>query len=510
MSRSKYLPLFLCTGVLLLGGCPHALGPNTGNSSQAISIIPTNAAKDLDNAVSHTFGVRWPTGGGRSLQAMPPETRSVTFFVSQEGGQAQAFTLIRESGEETASRSVLLLPGNYSVLVRAYATDTPNDDSPVVASGAKSFSVVAGVQAQQVVITLEIHESPVPASPFPSAKPTATPDPTSPEPSPSPSSTPTTAPKSLSWGEVSPGINFNDSYFVSFTEGWVVGNAGVKKTVDAGETWTPVNTGYTGNFTAVCFAPGTNGMTGWVGGGNVLLKTTDGGASWANTTISLPSGTGPILKGIHFRDANRGYVALSSVNSYTERSGLFSTTDGGLTWTRIRDGDVTWLHGMPDGTLYFGTGIRNKYNGWGPTYRMKSGAVSTVNDYAFWFMGTHQDDSGRMLATFSNALYESQDGGLAWSKLSSPIGRWWGLGTVSDQEVLGIREDEEGYAYMPRIVESTDGGRNWTTLVTMSTSNNSFERDKVEGTNPRMFVFGHRKAWQAFTDNRVLLRIGEP
>jgi photosystem II stability/assembly factor-like uncharacterized protein len=125
-------------------------------------------------------------------------------------------------------------------------------------------------------------------------------------------------------------------------------------------------------------------------------------------------------------------------------------------------------------------------------------------------MGTHQDDSGRMLATFSNALYESQDGGLAWSKLSSPIGRWWGLGTVSDQEVLGIREDEEGYAYMPRIVESTDGGRNWTTLVTMSTSNNSFERDKVEGTNPRMFVFGHRKAWQAFTDNRVLLRIGEP
>lgn len=353
----------MALSLAVLTGCPTLdSGLSSFGAEPAVSISsgdnhPSKRA-DENETIPITFGVRWPKNSNREIQAMPDGTNAVVFLLSKNDVPVQSVTVIRDPSSATASKTVSLYPGEYTVRVRAYLTDSPTESDPVVATGAKTFWVAEG-QDQSVSITLTIVPSPVPESPAPTTEPSASPTPIpSPTPLPSPAATP--LPTSVSWGEISPGIYFNDSFFVSFEEGWVVGNTGaVRKTEDAGEIWREVNTGHAGDFTSVFFAPGSDGKVGWVGGGDILLKTIDGGLTWTRQSVGVTSvaGRGPYLNGIFFRDTNRGYVALSAASGYSELAGLFATSDGGNSWSRIQEGNVTWLRGMSDGTVVTVQGV---------------------------------------------------------------------------------------------------------------------------------------------------------
>lgn len=117
--------------------------------------------------------------------------------------------------------------------------------------------------------------------------------------------------------------------FVNADTGYAAGETGtILKTTNGGINWTaltlpaPVNQR---NYNSVYFI---NNTTGILAGGlpaadsvQTLLRTTDGGNTWD----VLKDETGPILRDVHFSNANDGFAV-------GEWAAVLQTDDGGLTW----------------------------------------------------------------------------------------------------------------------------------------------------------------------------------
>lgn len=131
---------------------------------------------------------------------------------------------------------------------------------------------------------------------------------------------------------------------------WYVGVAsgGVWKTTNAGTTFTPVFDGEGSYSIGVVALDPRNPNVVWVGTGenNVLrsvaygdgvYKSVNGGRSWENVGLKSSEHIGKIL--IDPRNTDVVYVAAHGplFTSGGDR-GLYKTTDGGTTWTRILDG----------------------------------------------------------------------------------------------------------------------------------------------------------------------------
>lgn len=124
---------------------------------------------------------------------------------------------------------------------------------------------------------------------------------------------------------------FRSVHFVSIDVGYACGTQGygygVSKTTDGGKTWTQCfNQGSTANLFLVDAKEGYAAQ--WAYPFKELYKTVNSGTSW--TTINIPD-----LKNgfstVFFTDKNTGYVG-------EWYGGLFKTTDGGDTWTKVEFG----------------------------------------------------------------------------------------------------------------------------------------------------------------------------
>jgi photosystem II stability/assembly factor-like uncharacterized protein len=178
-----------------------------------------------------------------------------------------------------------------------------------------------------------------------------------------------------------------------------------------------------------------NSLQGWLLGMKVidakryyvLAMTTDGGRSW------LPNALDPIeyqvdwwnQAGIFFADADTGWFYYPGV--------VFSTGDGGITWTQNRiDGRIVTIKQALDSTLWAyegreATGVLWKVNG--PSYTnwemlgadfptdMRQGAELTlVDDHRWWLMYWASDESSRLRAY----LLFTNDQGQTWEQVPSP------------------------------------------------------------------------------------------
>ena len=105
-------------------------------------------------------------------------------------------------------------------------------------------------------------------------------------------------------------------FFVNATTGWAVGaNGTVRKTVNAGSTWTNQSTTTT-QWNSVYFNSPT---IGWIAGnGGAVRKTTDGGTTWSAQT----SNTTQNINSVFFFNVNTGWAAANNGD-------LQKTTDGG-------------------------------------------------------------------------------------------------------------------------------------------------------------------------------------
>ncbi len=100
-----------------------------------------------------------------------------------------------------------------------------------------------------------------------------------------------------------------------------------------GSSWTQLtNTGGSGYVIEFAIAPSNNQVI-YVIHGTSIRKTTDAGTTWTNVSGNIPGGTAaPTFVTIDPNDENNVWVTLSG---YSAGNKIFQTTDGGLTWTNV-------------------------------------------------------------------------------------------------------------------------------------------------------------------------------
>jgi len=110
-------------------------------------------------------------------------------------------------------------------------------------------------------------------------------------------------------------------------------------TRDSGTTWTAARQGEAKEYRKACFI---SPLEGWVVSnsmtGPALEKSVDGGQTWQAMTLpAFSGGTLKALSQVHFFDRCEGFLLGSDDDA--KKTALFSTTDGGKSWTQQ---DTSW------------------------------------------------------------------------------------------------------------------------------------------------------------------------
>lgn len=275
---------------------------------------------------------------------------------------------------------------------------------------------------------------------------------------------------------------------------WYIGAAagGVWKTTNAGSTWTPVfDNQSTYSIGAITIDP-KNPNTVWVGTGennaqravaygDGVYRSTDGGRSWHNMGLRESEHIGKIV--IDPRNSDVVYVAAQGPLSRAGGDrGLFKTTDGGRTWSKVLDpgkwagvSDVVQDPRNPDvlvatswqrirrtyGYIAGGpeSGIWRSTDGGETWHRSQAGlpndaelgrvglAMSPANPDVVYAIFEASNDRG--------GTYRSRDDGVSWEKMSNfnTVGLYYAELFADPVDVDRV------YAVDVRNMVSDDGGR---------------------------------------------------
>ncbi len=262
---------------------------------------------------------------------------------------------------------------------------------------------------------------------------------------------------------------------------WVAtASGGLLKTVNNGVTFEhQFDRESTVSIGDVCVAPSDRNIV-WVGTGennprnsvswgDGVYKSTDGGKSWKNMGLKKSFQIGKLL--VHPKNPDVVYVgALGRLYGPSEERGLFKTTDGGKTWTKIhfvddRTGVIDMrLHPEDPETLLVSTWERQRDG-----FDSHRGEPAPEDGY------DHYDPSKKWGP--GSGIWKTSNGGKSWKRItqglpSSPLGRigldWYrkdpkvvyaiidcqkiGMGTAPAQVFLGVQgEDGEGGAKIMQV-----------------------------------------------------------
>jgi photosystem II stability/assembly factor-like uncharacterized protein len=227
---------------------------------------------------------------------------------------------------------------------------------------------------------------------------------------------------------------------------------GVWKTTDAGTTWRAVSDRFfrsssvgaigvcEANPDVVYVGMGEVAFRGNIMQGDGVYRTTDGGATWKHVGLPESQAIGRVR--VHPRNCDVAYAAVlgHAYGPHPER-GVYKTTDGGTTWTRIlfkseRAGavDLSMDPSNPD-VLYAGFWQVQR-----TPWSLESGGPE-------------------------GGLYKSTDGGANWRELTGnaglPRGLWGKVGVsvsgADPSRVYALIEADSG-----GVFRSDDGGATWT------------------------------------------------
>ncbi|MCC3156771.1 T9SS type A sorting domain-containing protein [Hymenobacter sp. 15J16-1T3B] len=169
-------------------------------------------------------------------------------------------------------------------------------------------------------------------------------------------------------------------------------------------------------------------------GGSRILKTTNGGSTWTAQTGGSPfTSADSFANFVHFFNANEG-VAAGDPDGATPGFEIYTTANGGTTWTRV--GNVpAELTGELGATTFIGTTIRP--------------AVVGNN---IWFL----TDAGR--------VYRSTDRGATWAvSASGASGDISGISFTDANNGLLVAPNATGSNYELR--RTTNGGATWAAVA---------------------------------------------
>jgi len=238
---------------------------------------------------------------------------------------------------------------------------------------------------------------------------------------------------------------------------WVASaSGGLWKSTNRGTTWAPVFDGQpTGTFGVVAVAPSNHDVV-WAGTGeqnnrqssswgNGVYRSTDGGRTWTRLGLENTRAIGRIL--VDPTDPDVALVAaLGNLWAPSSDRGVFRTADGGRTWTKVLFVDT--LTGVVDmardggdsGTIYAAAYQRLRqpwgFNGGGP----------------------------------GSGIYRSTDGGRTWQRLSQglPQGEMGRIGVAASARTRGLAYAVVEHATQEGIYRTTDGGEHWERMSDMN------------------------------------------
>jgi hypothetical protein len=299
------------------------------------------------------------------------------------------------------------------------------------------------------------------------------------------------------------------TYYVGLPE------AGVWKTTDAGTTWHPIfDQERVPSIGAVAVAPsdhnvvyvGTGNQSGWsFTPGNGVYKSTDAGRTWTNVGLQNTEYIGGIV--VDPKDANDVLVAAQGPRGFGRRGGgaaapepasdvargVYRSTDGGATWTRVLPADGSFgasdvyldyadpqiVYALAGGGGFGGaaapqagapsTGVYKSTDG-GATWQPVSGrglpvgarisafAVSSGTSgrrlYAIASTGRGRGSGGAAGgAAPTRGLYRSDDGGGSWTLGTTA------LASASGQIDADPQHPDVVYLMGTSVYRSTDAGR---------------------------------------------------
>jgi photosystem II stability/assembly factor-like uncharacterized protein len=227
---------------------------------------------------------------------------------------------------------------------------------------------------------------------------------------------------------------------------------GVWKTMDAGATWTPIFDGQpVASIGALEVAPsnpnilyagaGESDIRSDLSSGDGVYKSSDGGKTWKNVGLRDSRQISRIVVDPH--NAEVVYVgALGHAYGPNDERGVYKSSDGGNTWTRVLDK--------------------------GPEVGVSDLAMATSNP-AILFAATwnaHRPPWSKYapLQGPGGGLYRSTDGGASWTQLAGhglPDGDWGrvGMAVTRDGKRVYVLIDAGKKSGLYR---SDDGGDTWT------------------------------------------------
>ena len=147
----------------------------------------------------------------------------------------------------------------------------------------------------------------------------------------------------------------SDIFFMNDSLGWFASGGRIYGSQDGGQSWELRFSSSLLESHSLYF---TTPDSGWAGGSLGLFQTTDGGSNWAAIELNESQ---PVIEDIFFINSQSGWVVGHSGN----QSYIFSTRDGGLTWTEhphpyifqpqsvaFRDALHGWVVGLRGGVLF--------------------------------------------------------------------------------------------------------------------------------------------------------------
>lgn len=271
-------------------------------------------------------------------------------------------------------------------------------------------------------------------------------------------------------------------------------NGGVWETHDAGRTWQPIFDGQPiGSIGALAVAP-SNPLVLYVGSGEAdmrsdiaqgdgMYKSSDGGKSWTHIGLTDSQQIGRVL--IHPDNPDVAYVAaLGHPYAANAERGVFRTTDGGKSWTKVLGPnsdtgaiDLAFEPGNPK-TIYAALWAtrRTPWSVYPPSNMPGSGIFKSTDGGDHWSQLTNglpakpgriglavaPSQPARIFAVIDaeegGGMYRSDNSGATWTKTSGDP-RIWGRGWYFGGVTVEPQNPDVVYSINVNVYRSADGGK---------------------------------------------------
>jgi photosystem II stability/assembly factor-like uncharacterized protein len=269
---------------------------------------------------------------------------------------------------------------------------------------------------------------------------------------------------------------------------------GVWESTDAGRVWSPIfDKQGIASIGAIAVAPsdprviyagtGEADMRSDISYGNGVYKSADGGRSWSHAGLPDTRQIGRIV--VDPQNPNVVFVAaLGHAYAANPQRGVFRSTDGGATWSRVlfRDADTgaielaldpqnskvvyaaLWQTRRPPWNVYPpsngpGSGLYRSLDG-GDTWQHLTGNGLPAKGVGHIGIAIAPSDPRRIylvIDAFDGGLYRSDDAGQNWKRINGD-GRIWHRGWYFSKVTADPKDANVVYVSNTALYRSTDGG----------------------------------------------------